>query len=175
MWVLDSIDWSKPKILDFGAGDSLLPSYLNFHGFNVSILDLFWYEVQKSIGTKFVQGDVLYAPFADLMFEQIIAVSVIEHIERDEWALNELSRILTPGGQFLITVLLGIDPLRGERFNGRRLRHFELENFVLVKERYLYVNTRNKWIELRKEEIDDRIQENSSFKGLACLVLQKTA
>jgi len=168
-WVLKNIDWSKKIILDFGAGDSLLPHYLRFRGFNTHVLDLFWYETQCCRDIHFVQGDILYAPYPDNVFEQIIAVSVIEHIEKEQWCLQELLRILKPGGLLLITV-----PLGGNYYNEQRLSHFAVEECKILREHYLHVN-RKKWVEIPKGQINRKISEGQNgFKGLACLILLKT-
>ena len=168
-WVLKNIDWSKKTILDFGAGDSLLPNYLSFRGFNAHILDLFWYEAQRGSGIHFVRGDILYAPYSDNVFDQIIAVSVIEHIEKEQWCLQELLRILKPGGLLLITV-----PLGRNYYNEQKLSHFAVKGCKILRERYLYVN-RRKWVEIPKWKINKKISEGrNGFKGLACLILLKT-
>lgn len=167
-WISKNIDWSKKTILDFGAGDSLLPNYLRSRGFNVHILDLYRYEAQRGREIHFVRGDILYAPYSDNVFEQIIAVSVIEHIEKDQWCLQELLRILRPGGLLLITVPLGKD-----YYNREKLNRFAVEGCTLLNERYLYLD-RKKWVKITKEQIGKKIHKGQdSFKGLACLVLRK--
>ena len=54
------------------------------------------------VGT--VQGDATRLPFADATFDRIIASEVLEHIGDDQAALNELSRVLKPGGRLAATV-----------------------------------------------------------------------
>ena len=50
------------------------------------------------------QGDATRLPFADDTFDRIIASEVMEHIPDDATALEELTRVLRPGGTMAITV-----------------------------------------------------------------------
>jgi len=51
-----------------------------------------------------VQGDALALPFADGAFDRIIASEVLEHIPNDIGAIDELARVLRPGGRMAVTV-----------------------------------------------------------------------
>jgi SAM-dependent methyltransferase len=51
-----------------------------------------------------VQGDGTLLPFSDGAFDRIIASEVLEHIENDQAALDELARVLRPGGTIAVTV-----------------------------------------------------------------------
>ncbi|HJM28676.1 MAG: class I SAM-dependent methyltransferase [Acidimicrobiales bacterium] len=49
-------------------------------------------------------GDATRLPFNDGTFDRIIASEVLEHIPDDDGALQELFRVLKPGGKIAITV-----------------------------------------------------------------------
>jgi SAM-dependent methyltransferase len=49
-------------------------------------------------------GDATRLPFADHTFDRIIASEVMEHIPDDVAALDELTRVLRPGGVIAITI-----------------------------------------------------------------------
>jgi SAM-dependent methyltransferase len=51
-----------------------------------------------------VNGDALDIPFADDTFDRIITAEVLEHIWDDDRAINELVRVLRPGGRLAVTV-----------------------------------------------------------------------
>ncbi|WP_419918996.1 class I SAM-dependent methyltransferase [Candidatus Poriferisocius sp.] len=51
-----------------------------------------------------VRGDATRLPFADRVFDRIIASEVLEHVHSDEQALTELARVLRPGGVLAVTV-----------------------------------------------------------------------
>lgn len=51
-----------------------------------------------------VQGSTLALPFADGAFDRVIASEVLEHLTDDRSALDELHRVLRPGGTIAVTV-----------------------------------------------------------------------
>jgi SAM-dependent methyltransferase len=51
-----------------------------------------------------VAGDATAMPFPDGSFDRVIAAEVLEHIPSDQAAINELARVLRPGGLAAITV-----------------------------------------------------------------------
>ena len=51
-----------------------------------------------------VSGDATAMPFADGAFDRIIAAEVFEHILDDQQAMNEVARVLKPGGIAAVTV-----------------------------------------------------------------------
>ena len=51
-----------------------------------------------------VQGDALHLPFADGLFDRVIASEILEHIPDDQTAMAELARVLRPGGSMAVTV-----------------------------------------------------------------------
>ncbi|MCB1015901.1 MAG: class I SAM-dependent methyltransferase [Acidimicrobiales bacterium] len=51
-----------------------------------------------------VNGDAVRLPFPDDSFDRIIASEVLEHVPDDEGALDELRRVLRPGGVIAATI-----------------------------------------------------------------------
>jgi SAM-dependent methyltransferase len=51
-----------------------------------------------------VQGDALRLPFADGAFDRVIVSEVLEHIPDDVAAIEEVWRVLRPGGTLAVTV-----------------------------------------------------------------------
>jgi SAM-dependent methyltransferase len=51
-----------------------------------------------------VNGDATRLPFADASFDRIIASEVMEHVPDDLAALDELTRVLRPGGTMAVTI-----------------------------------------------------------------------
>jgi len=51
-----------------------------------------------------VNGDATCLPFQDATFDRIIASEVMEHIPDDLAALDELTRVLKPGGTMAVTI-----------------------------------------------------------------------
>lgn len=89
------------KLLDFGCGRK---PYRNlFHVDEYIGIDL----KREDEWTK-QYADVLYdgtvLPFQDHYFDGVLSTEVIEHLPNEELAIQELYRILKPGGRILITV-----------------------------------------------------------------------
>jgi SAM-dependent methyltransferase len=61
-------------------------------------------EVSPQAGAGAVSGDATSMPFGDGAFDRVIAAEVLEHILDDQAAMNELARVLRPGGLAAITV-----------------------------------------------------------------------
>jgi SAM-dependent methyltransferase len=57
-------------------------------------------------GAQAVMGEVTSLPFADEAFDLVCALDIIEHVDDDDGALSELSRVATPGAQLLISMPL---------------------------------------------------------------------
>lgn len=51
-----------------------------------------------------IKGDVCALPFDPGRFDLVLATDIIEHVDDDQLALEEIARVLKPGGHVLITV-----------------------------------------------------------------------
>jgi SAM-dependent methyltransferase len=61
-------------------------------------------ELPAGASIRTVVGDATRLPFADGSFDTVIAAEVLEHIPSDQNAMNEIARILRPGGMAAVTV-----------------------------------------------------------------------
>jgi SAM-dependent methyltransferase len=61
-------------------------------------------EVPEGASADIKEGDALDLPFADGEFDRVVASEVLEHIPDDTRAINELVRVLRPGGTMAVTV-----------------------------------------------------------------------
>jgi len=61
-------------------------------------------EISDSATASACAGDATQLPFSNGSFDRIIASEVLEHIHDDEGALQELFRVLKPGGRIAITI-----------------------------------------------------------------------
>jgi SAM-dependent methyltransferase len=61
-------------------------------------------EVPAGASARTVRGDATRMPFPDGAFDRVIAAEVLEHIPEDQAAINEVARVLRPGGVAAITV-----------------------------------------------------------------------
>lgn len=96
------------RILDAGTstGTNLRmlgeEGYRRFVGLDLSP-DAIRFAAMKGLG-RVEQGDVCRMPFEDASFDVVLATDIIEHVDDDLKALEEINRVLTPGGTALITV-----------------------------------------------------------------------
>jgi ubiquinone/menaquinone biosynthesis C-methylase UbiE len=61
-------------------------------------------EAPLSAHAQVVAGDATAMPFPDASFDRVIAAEVLEHIPGDQRAMNEIARVLRPGGVVAVTV-----------------------------------------------------------------------
>ena len=96
------------RILDAGSssGSNLRllrdAGYSNFVGLEISADAIAMCKV-KGLG-PIERGDICAMPFADRSFDFVLATDIIEHVDRDDLALQEMQRVLKPGGYCLVTV-----------------------------------------------------------------------
>jgi SAM-dependent methyltransferase len=61
-------------------------------------------EVPDGADADVKEGDALSLPFADGEFDRVVAAEVLEHIPADLQAIDELVRVLRPGGTLAVSV-----------------------------------------------------------------------
>jgi len=61
-------------------------------------------EAGDGAGAAAVSGDATAMPFGDGTFDRVIAAEVLEHVPDDQRAIDELARVLRPGGLAAVTV-----------------------------------------------------------------------
>lgn len=108
-------------LLDVGSGHSHFPLYVASRTPTVVVaLDPSnWVAWQRDMAARFarrgivepgrlhvVLGDAQAAPFGNRLFDYISAISTIEHVEGkgDSAVMQELGRLLKPGGRLVLTV-----------------------------------------------------------------------
>lgn len=92
-----STDYIHGRVLDFGAGTAKYKSLIVPHAKTYTSFDMI-----AGPNTDVV-GDVLAPPFPDNSFETVICTQVMEHV-REPWTMIEqISRILAPGGVCILT------------------------------------------------------------------------
>jgi SAM-dependent methyltransferase len=61
-------------------------------------------EVPAGASGCVTAGDATALPFPDASFDKVIAAEVLEHVRADQAAIDELARVLRPGGVAAVTV-----------------------------------------------------------------------
>lgn len=102
---------SKGKVLDIGSGPGRDGLLLKERGLDVVCLDASsaMVELCKQKGLNAVEGDFMNIPFAEASFQGVWAYTSLLHISKKDLdkALNEIKRVLKPGGIFGLGMIEG--------------------------------------------------------------------
>ncbi len=80
--------------------ESEIQTRLNL-GINNGVVDQ-TYKRRSNI-KKIIFGDMTRSDLPDESFDHVVSVEVLEHVEEDDLFVKEVSRVLRPGGAFLMT------------------------------------------------------------------------
>lgn len=104
---LQKIGLSKDKlILDVGCGTGAIIKKLNEAGYKAQGVDVSEEALKycRQKGLQVIQGGADRLPFADNYFDAVISLDMLEHLKDDRKAVEEISRVIKPGGYLIITV-----------------------------------------------------------------------
>ncbi len=138
--VLESIDWSGQRLVDLGSEISPMPWFLATLGARVTLIetDPQWIprwealraRLNVDVDWRLVASEHL--PLPDAEADVLTSFSVIEHQPDKRRAVDEVARVLKPGGLLAISFDI-CQPEMGMTFpawNGRALTLREFEDFV---------------------------------------------
>lgn len=139
------------KILNVGVATGATSQLLNNFGQVTSVeydqdcIDF----VSSKINLPIAQGDICALDFPDNSFDLVCALDVIEHVENDQLAADELTRVCRIGGAMVITVptfksLWGEHDVINHHF--RRYRSSELLTLFKKNTQLLYNSYFNFWL-----------------------------
>jgi SAM-dependent methyltransferase len=95
----------RARILDVGCGTGATSAALRRFG-DVRGLDMGLAALRHASarGLVVALGSAENLPVGDAQFDVVVALDVLEHLDDDRRALDEIRRVLRPGGVFLATV-----------------------------------------------------------------------
>ena len=124
-------EFIKGDLLELGCGEGrgvellapLADSYLGIDKIEPVIQKL----TERFPEYKFISGTFPPFPFEDNSFDTIVTFQVIEHVKDDEGFIQEIHRVLRPGGKALITtpnikMTLSRNPWHEREYTGDQLK-----------------------------------------------------
>ncbi|KGN34780.1 LigA [Knoellia sinensis KCTC 19936] len=97
---LSEFSRGRETVLDIGSADGPSAGWLHDGARRMASLDI----DPRGLQANGVCGSALSLPFADASFDMVSAFDVIEHCDPESAALDEVNRVLQPGGAFLMAV-----------------------------------------------------------------------
>lgn len=100
-------DLHGKRVLDVAGGDGYWAGQTRKRGADAVSIDLarhkMIYGQTLRHAPSLIEGDALRLPFADRSFDAVMSVCAIEHFDDGGTSLDEMSRVLTPGGQLVMS------------------------------------------------------------------------
>ena len=131
------------SVLDLGCADGYVTAHLRHRastivGFDLDIRDVCAAKTRVS-GAHFLAGSAEALPFASASFDAVLMLDVLEHVGDDRRSIDEIVRVLRPGGHLILStphkgLFAFLDPenfsLKGK--DGRPLprhRHYSITDY----------------------------------------------
>jgi SAM-dependent methyltransferase len=95
------------RVLDVAGGDGYWAAQARRRGAHAVALDISAGKLRRggslSVPPGLVLGDALRLPFADASFDRVMSICAIEHFDDGGRALDEMARVLRPGGELVMS------------------------------------------------------------------------
>jgi len=112
-WFDRQIDWRGKAVLDLGCAGGFMAEALDARGARVTGIDPAAEAVAAARAHAEAQGRAIAydvgvgedLPYADAAFDAVVCVDVLEHVRDLGQVLAEVSRVLRPGGLFLLDTI----------------------------------------------------------------------
>ena len=119
-------------VLEIGTGmgygvDVIAPAAKSFTTIDKNVPE---FEKELPANAKFRQMVVPPLDFADESFDYVVSFQVIEHIEKDADFVREVSRVLRPGGKFIVSTPNAPMSLTRNPWHVREYKADELESLL---------------------------------------------
>lgn len=172
---LSENDYNNKSVMDIGCGPRGSLEWAEMAderiGFD-SLADKYLKLGAEKQNMKYIQGYAENIPFPDSYFDIISSFNSLDHVENIEQACGEISRVLKPGGLFLLIVDVHKMPTLTEpqTVSWNIVKEF-LPVFEIISEKHLAVVAKHKiYTNLRAGKILDKSEGND---GVLTAMLRK--
>jgi len=122
-WLASHAGVVKGRLLDLGCGNSPYSPWYE------PLVDS-WVGIDPAPGVgQTVQAMADQVPLKDNSMDVVLCTEVLEHVDRSEWAVAEIARVLKAGGHALITAPF-MYPLHEAPYDFHRFTHIGLRSIV---------------------------------------------
>ena len=95
------------RVLDVAGGDGYWAAQARGRGARAVALDIAGAKLRRgrqlSAPPALILGNALELPFADASFDRVMSICAIEHFDDGARALDEMARVLAPGGELVMS------------------------------------------------------------------------
>lgn len=121
------VDQARGQVLDVGCSQGIASLVAARRGLDVVGVDVELDRVEYAEAdrgrepdevaarARFVGGSAFALPFPDHRFDTVLLGEILEHLHKPEAVLDEVARVLRPGGVVAITVPFGLSPHHDHR------------------------------------------------------------
>ena len=106
-WLSEDGDLRGLRVLDVAGGDGYWAARARRRGARAVALDISEGKLRRggtlSVAPGLVRGDALRLPFPDGSFDRVMSICAIEHFGDGGRALDEMARVLRPGGELVMS------------------------------------------------------------------------
>ena len=128
-------------LLELGCGTGHWTEFFCGQGFKVTAIDeseamLSIAENKKIKNATFIKADAKNLPFTDQCFSAVISVTMLEFVEDIKRLMDEIDRILIPGGRLVLGCLNDLSELGKNKYQDEVYKHArfftpaEIENLL---------------------------------------------
>jgi SAM-dependent methyltransferase len=104
-WLGD--DLTGLRVLDVAGGDGYWAGQARKRGADAASVDLARSKMLRGArltqAPALVEGDALRLPFSDESFDRVMSICAIEHFDDGPASLDEMARVLVPGGELVMS------------------------------------------------------------------------
>lgn len=160
----------KGKVADLGCGDGYGSNLLHKAGYDVIGMDISEEMIRiaknhEQTGLAFKIGDLQCPPFHDCQFDALLAINSLEWTEKPLDALNEMLRIIKPGGLACIGIL---GPTAKPRENSyARLMGQKVICNTMMPWEFVKLASENGWRKLAEKGVYKRGVNEKVLSGLS--------